>query len=386
MRILGMLKEEDVLKKRWPQLTHGVVLVSLMLLLGGCAFDSIQSALDPEAFIAKKQMGLFWYSVWWSVPVILGVGGVLVYAIIRFRAKPDDDSIPKQTHGNALIEFSLIGIATTIAVAIVIATVRVSFLTETRAIPTDDDVIVNVTGWQWWWAFEYPSEGIITANELHIPQGKRVILNLNSGDVLHSFWIPKLSGKKDLIPNQRNQLWFTTDETTPLGVYYGECAEFCLGAHAYMHLRVIVDTPADYEAWLASFQDITPLQQQVDGTSVQHVQADPLVEAGQVLFNQKGCASCHTIRGVAGGAPDKPDLTNFGLRTSIAAGVLTNTPENLALWLADPQAVKPGNYMPTLWSPDDPKRDGEITALVAYLESLGTQQAPQAQVGGSYGD
>ena len=153
-----------------------------------------------------------------------------------------------------------------------------------------------------------------------------------------------------------------------------------------MRMRVVVDTPADYEAWLASFQDITPLQQQVGQPELQQVQADPLVEAGQQLFKQKGCASCHAVRGYAGGAPDKPDLTNFGLRTSLAAGVMDNTPDNLALWLANPQAVKPGNYMPTLWRPDDPKRDEEITALVAYLESLGTEQAPQAQVGGINGD
>ncbi len=372
-----------MLKKRW--LTFGVALVAVAL-LGGCALDTVQSALDPQAFVAREQMGLFWYALWWSVPVLVGVGGVLVYAIVRYRAKPGDDSIPKQVHGNAFIEISLILAATGIAVAVAIPSVRTNFTTGVRAVPTDEDVVVNVTGWQWWWAFEYPNEGVLTANEIHVPQGARVILNLDSGDVLHSFWVPKLAGKTDLIPNQQNQLWFTTDENTPLGVYYGECAELCLGAHAYMRMRVVVDTPADYDAWLASFQDITPLQQQVGQPPVQRVQADPLVEAGQQLFKQKGCASCHSVRGYAGGAPDKPDLTNFGLRTSLAAGVIDNTPDNLALWLANPQAVKPGNYMPTLWSPDDPKRDEEITALVAYLESLGTERAPQAQVGGVNGD
>lgn len=372
--------------RRGLRLTHGVVLVGLALLLGGCAFDTVQSALDPQAFVAREQMGLFYYAFWWSIPVILGVGGALVYAIVRYRAKPGDDSIPKQIHGNAVIEIGLILVATGIAIAVAIPSVRTNFTTDVRVVPTEGDVVVNVVGWQWWWAFEYPDEGVLTANELHVPQGARVILSLNSGDVLHSFWIPKLAGKTDLIPNQQNQLWFTTDENTPLGVYYGECAELCLGAHAYMRMRVIVDTPTDYKAWLASFQDLTPLQQQVEGTVTQQVQADPLVEAGQVLFKQKGCASCHAVRGYSGGAPDKPNLTNLGLRTSLAAGVMDNTPENLALWLANPQAIKPGNYMPTLWSPDDPKRDEEITALVAYLESLGTQQAPQAQVGGVYGD
>ena len=374
--------------KRWSPLALGASAAALTVLLGGCSFDTVQSALDPQATVAREQMWLLTYTFWLSFIVVVGVGAALVYAIVRFRHKEGDDSIPPQTHGNALLEMGLIGLAVLITIAVAIPTVRTNFRVGVRAQATEDDIVINVTGYQWWWAFDYADEGVLTANEMHVPQGSRVILNLASADVLHSFWVPKLGGKTDLIPNQDNQLWYLIDEDTPAGVYYGECAELCLGAHAYMRMRVVVDTPEDYQAWLASFQDIAPLEQLSDTPTFQQVQADPLVQTGQQLFKQKGCAACHAIRGYAGGAPDKPDLTNFGLRTSLAAGVLDNTPENLARWLRDPQEVKPGNYMPTLWSEDDPQREEQIAALVAYLESLGTQDAPQAQLepGGNYGN
>ena len=362
----------------------------VVALLSGCSVNGVQSAFDPQAPRADAQMDLFYYTGWLSIIVVLGVGGALAYAIIRFREKPGDDSLPAQTHGNAAIEISLIVAAAVIAVLVAVPTIRVNFAMDSRLqdeVLTEDDVVINIIGWQWWWAYEYPDEGIVTANELHVPQGKRVVLNLTSGDVLHSFWVPKLFGKRDLIPNQNNQIWFTTTEDTPTGVenaYYGECAELCLGAHAYMRMRVIVDTPEDYEAWVAGFQDIEPIgsltpQAEAPDQPVQIQETDPLITQGEQLFKTKGCAACHAVRGYAGGAVDKPDLTNFGLRTSLAAGVLDNTPENLARWLRDPQEVKPGNYMPTLWSEEDPNREPEIEALVAYLLSLGTEQAPQAQ-------
>lgn len=375
-------------KRRWSRRTALLALLGLATLLSGCVFDGPQSALNPTGPVAREQIGLLTYTTWWSVIVILGVGGVLAYAIFRFRHKPGDDALPQQTHGNAIVEIGLILTATLITIAVAIPSVRTELRLGARTEIGEADVAVNVTGYQWWWAFEYPNEGVVTANELHVPQGSRLILDLDSADVLHSFWVPKLAGKRDLIPNQDNQLWITTEGVEP-GVYYGQCAEFCLGAHAYMRFRVIVDTPEDYQAWLESFQSLPELGSSEAGqASVQTVQADPLVAEGEQLFRQKGCAACHAVRGSAGGAPDKPDLTNFGLRTSLAAGVLENTPENLARWLRDPQEVKPGNYMPTLWRADDPERDEEIQALVAYLHSLGASPEPQAHVldGGSHGD
>lgn len=367
---------------KWLRSCYGVTLFLAVTLLAGCNPNEIQSALDPQAPVAELQMSLLTYTMYWSILVLLGVGGALTYAIVKFRRKPGDDTIPAQTHGNARVEIGLILVATVITVAVIIPAIRVNFQTGIRVEPGSDpainDVVINVTGYQWWWDFEYEGEGVTTANEIHVPRGSRVVLNLSSGDVLHSFWVPKLAGKRDLIPNQDNQLWFTTTEETPLGMYYGECAELCLGAHAYMRMRVIVDTPEDYETWLESFKEIPTLLQ----VNQAQTPSDPLAAQGQQLFKQKGCGACHAVRGYAGGAPDKPDLTNFGLRNSLAAGVLDNTPENLARWLRDPQEVKPGNYMPTLWSEDDPNREEEIAAIVAYLESLGTEEAQQAALNG----
>ncbi len=373
-------------KLRWFRLMS---LSSLfILLLGGCSFDTIQSALDPQAPIPRAQIDLLIWVSWLSLFVILGVCGVLFWAIWRFRAKEGDDSIPVQSHGNTALEIGLIAVATVITILVIVPAVRTIFATDGRIYTediTEDDIVVNVLGYQWWWEFEYPDLGIVTANELHIPKGKRVILQMTSADVLHSFWVPKLSGKRDLIPNQNNQLWFVTDENTPEGVYYGQCAELCLGAHAYMRFRVIVDSEADFETWVNKFDSIEALEASTAPT-VQQVQADPLVAQGELLFKQKGCAACHAIKGYAGGAPDKPNLTNFGLRTSLAAGLLDNTPENLARWLRDPQEVKPTNRMPTLWTADNPDREAEIEALVAYLLSLGVDKEVEASLGESYGN
>ncbi|MEX2551660.1 MAG: c-type cytochrome, partial [Actinomycetota bacterium] len=249
------------------------------------------------------------------------------------------------------------------------------------------DLIVRVTGYQWWWRFEYPELGIVTANELHMPAGTRLILDLDSADVLHSFWVPKLAGKRDLIPNQENQLWLTVDEP---GEYLGHCAELCLGAHAYMRFKVIVDEPAEFDEWVASFQGA----QGPAATAQQplQVQDSQLIQQGRALFAQKGCIGCHRndSYGQGFGSPDFPDLTNFGLRTSIAAAVLDNNQENLTRWIRNPQSVKPGNYMPTLWQADDPNAEAEASAIAAYLLSLGAEgQEPQAQAdvrGGSNGD
>jgi len=187
--------------------------------------------------------------------------------------------------------------------------------------------------------------------------------------------VPNLAGKRDMIPNQDNQVWFIADAP---GTFYGQCAELCLGAHAYMRFRVIAKEQADYDAWVASFQN----------ASTQAVSTDPLVERGRQLAAQKGCVACHTIDGYAPGIvvgnPDFPSLTNFGLRTTVGAAIADNTPENLAAWLRDPQAMKPGNRMPTLWGADDPNREAEIDAIVAYLLSLGRdgQASGQLTLGG----
>ncbi len=349
-------------------------------LLAGCTLDVPQSTLHPAGPVAQDQFDLFRWTYILSWFVFVAVVVVLVYVLLRFRQRRGDDEPPTQTHGAAAIELGLSILPVIIVVLVAVPTVRTIFKTEQRVDPGPDDVVVNVTGYQWWWKFEYPQYGFTTANELHVPVGKRVVLNLASADVLHSFWAPKLAGKVDLIPNQRNQLWFIASEP---GMFRGQCAELCLGAHAYMRFRVIADDPAAFQAWTAKFTDIQP----------QTVQADPQIEQGRQLFATKGCTTCHVMdnyrAGYSTGDPDFPNLTNFGLRTSLAAGVLENTPENIATWLRDPQAVKPGNRMPTLWATDDPKRDEETAAIAAYLYSLGTTDQTQASIalgGNDHGD
>lgn len=361
--------------------------LGLALLLGGCVTEGPRSTLHPIGEIAVKQMALFEWTMWLSVIVLAFVIAALTYAVIRFRKQytGDKDAIPNQVHGSVPLEIAWTIIPVIIVILVAVPSVRAIFETENRVTAEEGDTIVNVTGYQWWWRLEYPDLGIVTANELHMPVGTRLVLDLDSADVLHSFWVPKLAGKRDMIPNQANQLWFTAD--TP-GVYYGVCGEFCLGAHAYMRFRVVVDTQEDYEAWVASFQQAG----QQASSGLQTVQDDQ-VERGKTLFAQKGCIGCHTVEGYADypvGNDDYPNLTNFGLRNTVAAGVLENNLENLALWIRNPQAVKPGNYMPTLWQPDAPNAEEESRAIAAYLLSLGTEGAgPQAQAearGGSNGD
>ncbi len=357
--------------RRWRL---GGLLLAAILLLAGCEFAGPQSALDPAGPVAQAQKDIFLWTLWLSFPVMIGVGGVLVYSLFRFRARnsADEGAIPVQTHGNTRLEIGMTIVATVIVVLVAVPTVRTIFATEQRVDVTaleEGDVLVRATGYQWWFKFEYPELGITTANELIIPAGRRVVVELDSADVLHSFWVPNLAGKRDMIPNNRNQVWFVADEP---GTYYGQCAELCLGAHAYMRFRVIAEDDAGFDTWVAAFQT----------AAEQTVQSDPLVQRGQQLVAQKGCIGCHTIDGyypnVAVGNADFPDLTNFGLRTTVGAAIAENTPENLAAWLRDPQAMKPTNRMPTLWAADDPDADEEIEAIVAYLLSLGVPDAAGA--------
>lgn len=346
-----------MLNLRWFRWRLGGALLLSAALLSSCSFEGPQSAFDVAGPIARQQKELFMLTFWLAMGILAVVAGILIYSMWRFRARRSDHELPPQTHGNSLLEVIWTVIPVIILIIILVPTVIVIFETESYVEAEEEDLVVNVIGHQWWWSFEYPQLGIVTANELHIPEDTQVIFNLKSADVLHSFWAPSLAGKRDLIPNQNNQLWFVGAEP---GIYFGQCAELCLDGHAYMKFRVMVETEDKFNKWVATFK-----QEEVQNTA-----ENPLVQQGSVLFQRKGCAGCHAIQGVATGDVG-PNLTNFGLRNTVAAGVLKNTPENLATWLRDPAAVKP-NLMPDLGLSED-----EIDALVAYLLSLGadTEQA-----------
>ena len=329
------------------QLAIRATLGTLVLALGGCAWDAPMSTVVARSDFARAILHVYSIVTW-----VTGIIGALVFVIlivilIRFRARPGDTTLPAQTRGHTLLE-----IAWTIAPAlalllIAIPTIQIVFRTQSAATPPDA-LQVTVRGWQWWWEFRYPQLDVVTANELHLPAGRRVVLKLDGPDVIHSFWIPQLGGKRDIIPGRLNQITLTPEHP---GEFWGQCAEFCGASHANMGMRAIVQTAADFDRWVAQ-QQAAP----ADATGP--------AAAGKALFAGSACVGCHTIKGVSAGILG-PDLTHFGSRTMLAAGMWPNTPDNVAEWVKDPQRLKPGVKMPALGLTDE-----QAKAVAAYLLSL----------------
>ena len=321
--------------------------VGLAALLAGCDLASPATTLTPQSDFGRLSHGLFLQVLWWDLGIFAVVAIVLLFAIVRFRER-DPGALPPQIRGNARLE-----LAWTIAPVIVLTfiafpTVRAVF--GTQAPPAPGALRVRVIGHQWWWEFQYPDLGIATASDLHLPAGQSVTLELSSPDVIHSFWVPQLGGKRDTPPGQVNRLLLTP--TTP-GVYPGQCAEFCGVSHANMRHAAVVQPATEFQAWVT--QQKAPAAEPADGSPA---------AKGRDIFRASACIGCHTIRGVSGGIIG-PDLTHVGSRRTIAGGMLPNTPESLARWLRDAPAVKPGSLMPNLRLSDT-----EVAALVAYLGSL----------------
>ncbi|MBI3539922.1 MAG: cytochrome c oxidase subunit II, partial [Candidatus Eisenbacteria bacterium] len=244
-------------------------------------------------------------------------------------------------------------VAWTIAPALILTFVAVpTVLTifKTQAKAPAGSLEVKVVGHQWWWEFQYPGQKIVTGSELHVPVGRTVALSLETADVIHSFWLPIVGGKRDVVPSRTNHIWFTADS---VGVFPGTCAEFCGISHANMHMKLFVDTQKDFDAWVAAQQQ-PPIEP--DSTS--------LAGKGKAMFLEVGCAACHTISGLSPGIIG-PNLTHVGSRTSIAGSTYPNHPEYVSQWLANPQARKPGALMTNLGLKPD-----QIAALTAYVESL----------------
>jgi cytochrome c oxidase subunit II len=238
---------------------------------------------------------------------------------------------------------------TLVLLMISVPTIRTIFRSQ-PAVPPKGALEIKVVAHQWWWEFDYP-DGAKASNELHIPVNRPIRLHLESGDIIHSFWVPQLGGKRDVVPGQINELTFVA--TVP-GVYPGQCAEFCGLSHANMRFRTFVDSPDNFAKW-----DKDQLAGPVAISS-----SDSLASDGAKVFADSPCTTCHMIQGVSKGYIG-PDLTHFGGRTTLAAGVLKNTPENVAKWIENPQEIKPGANMPPLLLPGP-----QLNALVAYLESL----------------
>jgi cytochrome c oxidase subunit II len=319
--------------------------LAIALGLGGCAWDGPMTTLIPRSDFARSILHVYGIITWLSAGIALVVAVALAWILIRFRAGPAAP-LPAQTRGHSALEIGWTIAPALVLLAIAIPTIQVIF--RTQAAPAPSALPITVLGRQWWWEFRYPTLDVVTANELHVPAGQPVALTLDGPDVIHSFWVPQLGGKRDVVPGRVNRLTFTAD--TP-GEYRGQCAEFCGVSHANMGMRVLVDAPDAFERWIAA-QKATP--------------AEPtgLAAEGKAIFARSACVGCHTIRGVSTGVLG-PDLTTFGSRRTLAAGILPNAAETVAAWLKNPPALKPAAKMPALGLTDDQAR-----ALAAYLLSL----------------
>lgn len=339
-----------------PLLVVAILLVSLFLL--SCNPSDPQSTFDAKGPIAEMQLGLFWIIFWVAVAVFVVVEGALLYTVVKFRRK-NRRSMPRQTHGNKTLEIAWTIAPTIILMFIAVPTVMALFASSAPA--RVDALNVKVVAHQWWWEFEYPELGLVTANEMHIPVGRDVNVELQSADVIHSFWVPKLAGKLDIVPTRTNRLWFRADEP---GNYSGQCAEFCGIAHALMKFRVIADVPEVFDRWVT------------DQLADAHTPESDLAKEGSRLFVTKQCIVCHKIAGTAAQGIIGPNLTHIASRGTIAAGILENDQNgiNLTKWLKDPEDIKPGNIMSrqagVYSDPDLQMSDEDIDALVAYLLTL----------------
>ena len=457
------------------------ILPVLLIAVSGCSrIDHKQSALDPKGLVSQNQYDIFMLSVWITIFLFCAVGGCLLYVLWKYRAKTPEEAmeVPAQSHGNSKIEVSLILASTVILVILAIPTLQGVVLMNRLPDPNDsqalekydlnksaieDAITVNVTGKRFFWVFEYPQFGIVTANELVFPASKAVRVNLRTEDVIHSFWLPKLAGKMDLMPGQENFLWFVADQNKIMskkdsegktvkvsldeampsvfdgkmrerifakqkftdefeavgGLFYGQCAEYCGNSHAYMSFRALAQSDDDFDSWVKSFQnaqnpnkqpsEYNPEKEYSKGSlvtfpdsalgdsssreyrsinKISKGQAPNLTkkgwekahsddyEIGKQLFASLQCVQCHAVNRTGLGSKG-PNLTLFGIRTSLAAGWMRNDEENLSQWLKNSNDVKFGNLM---WNgegvdDDHPLRnleddDIKVNQLVAYLLGL----------------
>lgn len=311
------------------------------------------SVFDPASAPAASIRKFFYLVLAIVGAIFLLVEGMILYCVVRFRRKSDADATePPQIFGSAPLE-----IAWTLAPLLI---VFVLFLIVMRSVaevrlnhPPEGSMQVNVVGHQWWWEFEYPGQEVVTANELHIPlsedgRPRPIFLQLHSADVVHSFWVPRLSGKTDVIPGRQNKMWFRADLD---GVFTGQCAEYCGAQHANMIIRVIAEPEADFQRWLE--------RQRQPARDV------PAGRAGKAVFLANACVNCHTIRGTEAHGTFGPDLTHLMSRKTLASGMVPNNAENLRDWITDPQRVKPDCKMPAMRLGQD-----DFNHLLAYLLTL----------------
>lgn len=321
-----------------------IVCILALALLTGCEQVNVQSMFDPAGPGAAEIDGLWWLMFWMGTAVYGVVMGLFLIAIFRRQWKEGDDVPPLGNTG-----FVVTGGAAIPAVILVVLLVF-ALIVHFSVAQGGGSVSVEVRGHQWWWEVNYPEHGIRTANEIHVPAGESVHLELTSEDVLHSFWVPQLHGKRDLIPGDTTTFWMEADEP---GIYRGQCAEYCGLQHALMAFRVVVHPPEDFDAWVAERQEPPPAPE------------DSLLQRGQEVFLSETCVECHRIEGTTAQGTIGPDLTHIGSRLTLGAGIIENNRGNLSGWIVNAQAIKPGNQMPPTSIDSD-----DLHAMVSYLLSL----------------
>jgi cytochrome c oxidase subunit 2 len=311
------------------------------------------AVFSPVSTPASSISTLAWFSLAVTGAIFVVVGGLLTYSVIRFRARPSDQPRePPQLYGSNPIEFAWTAIPLLIVIVLVLTTIRTIYDVQAAAEPPNA-IHVRAIGHQWWWEFQYPDLGITTANELHVPLSDPAHptptwLRLESADVAHSFWVPRLAGKTDLIPGKINTMWIDPYEP---GVYLGQCAEFCGTEHAMMLIRVIVEPRPVFDRWVAA----------------QRLPAAPqaAVARGRRVFESNACASCHAVKGSSARGTYGPDLTHLMSRQTVGSGVATNNLDHLKIWVRDPARMKPGALMPAM-----NLSDGDLNDLVTWMTTL----------------
>ena len=343
-----------------------LILGSMIIAAVGCTPEHLMSTFDPVGPVAAEQKKVWDYVFWAMAFVFVTLLPVLLYMSIKFKRK-DGDPIPAQTHGNRNLE-----IVWTILPILVLAVAAVPTLNVLKYVlePPANSMQVNVTGHQWWWEFEYPELGVRTANELVIPIGQPVQFNLQSKDVIHSFWVPKLGGKMDAIPTRTNVMWYQADVASPVEGFYGQCMEFCGTSHANMKFRVHAVASDEFDAWVQGQKEPGPTADALTELGAQgkdHFEnLDFTATYTDGTVSKQRCAYCHTVEGLGiSGARTGPNLTHLASRNTLLSALVDNNAENLASWLDNPQAMKPGSRMPNPTLTDE-----QTIALVEYLQSL----------------
>jgi cytochrome c oxidase subunit II len=338
-----------------------VILAGILLAAGLCTASTagpapenpVPSIFDTHSTPADSILHFSWFVLVISGLILAVVGTLLTYAVVKFRSRDGDgEREPAQVYGSTQIELAWTVIPILIVVVLFLATARVIHAIQDAPKPAAA-VEVTAIGHQFWWEFRYPTLGVVTANELHIPVSDPAhptptFLKLLSADTDHSFWVPQLAGKTDLIPNHPNETWMDPHRT---GVFLGQCAQYCGTQHAKMLLQVTVETPEAFQAWIHA-----QLQASVK---------DEKEATGRRIFETTACVNCHAVGGTNGTGHFGPDLTHLMSRSTIAAGAAANTKENLRLWIQNPDAIKPGSLMPAMQL-----TDADLDALVRYLETL----------------